>query len=305
MNQDHLFSKFHEVIWREALHCYEDDVFAHKLLTLLPDDYENRTPQSVFRNRPALVELENALDQVHKISASPLAQETWTNPLHKLSRSKKNPVSMEQLIAQLNSASWMERFIARHTIVYLGGEAVLPLMGRLSDPSEEWPETMEWLLENIALETSKDLPQQAAHLLCPTCVVTCGKNKVKLTGNQSLTFYGCQRCYQSREFIARPAQIVAVLDANMQAGQKQTEKGEVLWVNWLDRKTLFEFDRVEIIQATDEEVELFAIQVGNDTDQKRKNRYKKMDCMVSPDCMLLENTMRILGRMFGRIERQS
>jgi hypothetical protein len=30
---------------------------------------------------------------------------------------------------------------------------------------------------------------------------------------------------------------------------------------------LFDFDRVEIQQATDEEVERFAVQVGNDTDE--------------------------------------
>ncbi len=304
MKQDHLLSKFQEVIWREVLHCY-DEVYAYKLLTLLPDDYENRTPQSVFRNRPNVSELENALYQINEISPSPFAQETWTKPLYNLRQSKNNPVSIEKLIAQLNSPNWVERLIARHTIVYLGGEAIRPLMGRLSDQSEEWPETIEWLLENIAIETSKELSKQASHLLCPNCVVTCGKNKVKLTWNQSLTFYGCQKCYQSRKFIERPEQIVAVLDADMKLQQKQNGKGEVLWVNWLERKTLFEFDRVEIIKATDEEVELFAIQVGNDKDIKRKSKYKKMICTVGTECVLLENTLRILGKMFGGIEWQN
>jgi len=298
MKETHLLSKFQEVIWREALHCY-DEAYAYKLLTLLPDNYENITPQSVFRNRPKVFELENALYQVYKIPSSPLAQEIWTNPLHNLRQSKDNPAAIEKLIAQLNSSNWVERFIARHMIVYLG-VAIRLLMGRLSDQNEEWPETIEWLLENIAIETSKELPKHASRLLCPNCIVTCGKNKVKLTWKQSLTFYGCQMCYQSQTFIDRPAQIIAVLDADIKLRQRQNRKGEVLWVNWLTRKTVFEFDRVEIIKATDEEVELFAIQVGNDKDRKWK--YRKMICMVAKECVLSENTLRILRKIFGRVE---
>jgi hypothetical protein len=79
----------------------------------------------------------------------------------------------------------------------------------------------------------------------------------------------------------------------------------LIQVNWLKRKTLFEFDKVEIVEATDEEVEIFAIQVGNDTNRKRKNGYKKMSCTVYLDCRLLKNTLWILERTFGRIEGQS
>ena len=62
------------------------------------------------------------------------------------------------------------------------------------------------------------------------------------------------------------------------------------------------FDEVEIVQATDEDVERFAVQVGNDTDPKRKPRYQEMRCVVSPECRLSENSMRILERMFGAVE---
>lgn len=304
MKQAQLLSKSQEVIWREALHC-DDEAYAYKLLTLLPDNYDNRTPQSVFRNRPKIFELEDALYQVNEIPASPLARETWTKLLQNLRQSKKNPVSVEKLVAQLNSPNWAERFIARHTLVHLGGEAIHPLMGRLSDRNEAWPETIKWLLENIALEIGKDLPDQTAYLLCPNCVVTCGKNRVRLSWNQSITFYGCQKCYQSRKFVERPEQIVAVLDADMKLQHKQNETGDLLWVNWLKKKTLFEFDRVEIIKATDAEVELFAVQVGNDKDRKRKSRYKKMVCTVDTACVLSENTRRILEKMFGRIDRSN
>jgi len=55
------------------------------------------------------------------------------------------------------------------------------------------------------------------------------------------------------------------------------------------------------VQASDEEVERFAVQVGNDTDPLRRSRYKWMHCVVGPDCHLSENTLRILGSIFAEV----
>jgi hypothetical protein len=82
---------------------------------------------------------------------------------------------------------------------------------------------------------------------------------------------------------------------------EQAENQAELQVNWLRRRNLYDFGRVEIIEATDEEVERFAVQVGNDTDEWRKPRYKQMPCIVSAQCRLSENTLRILDRMFGEV----
>ena len=62
---------------------------------------------------------------------------------------------------------------------------------------------------------------------------------------------------------------------------------------------------MEIIQATDEEVERFAVQVGNDTDPYREPRYEQMQCSVDPKCQLSENTLRILESIFGPVNRVS
>jgi hypothetical protein len=91
--------------------------------------------------------------------------------------------------------------------------------------------------------------------------------------------------------------VTAVLDNQAQA--ETSQNGQVLQANWLIRRQLFDFDAVKIIQATDEDVERFAVQVGNDTDPRRQGRYKDMRCVVSSDCELSENTMRILERTFG------
>jgi hypothetical protein len=72
-------------------------------------------------------------------------------------------------------------------------------------------------------------------------------------------------------------------------------------VNWLKRRALFDFDRVEIVAASDYEVERFTIAVGNDVDEYRRPRYKKMPCRVALECVLAEHTLRILRSMFGEV----
>jgi hypothetical protein len=81
------------------------------------------------------------------------------------------------------------------------------------------------------------------------------------------------------------------------------QKEGLVRVNWLVRRELFDFDRVEIIQATDEDVERFAVQVGNDTDPVRQPHYPQMRCLVAPQCRLSENTLRILRQTFDVVER--
>jgi hypothetical protein len=93
---------------------------------------------------------------------------------------------------------------------------------------------------------------------------------------------------------------VAVLDAAWQGAQ--TQRDGTLRVNWLARRALFDFDRVEIIRAADKDVEQFAMQVGNDTDPLRKPRYAEMRCVVNPACGLAENTLRVLKSTFGRVD---
>jgi hypothetical protein len=54
--------------------------------------------------------------------------------------------------------------------------------------------------------------------------------------------------------------------------------------------------------ANDEDIERFVVQVGNDTDPFRKPRYWQMTCTIGSACRLSENTLRILEKMFGRVE---
>jgi NADH-quinone oxidoreductase subunit J len=96
-------------------------------------------------------------------------------------------------------------------------------------------------------------------------------------------------------------QIVAVLDAGW-AEETQRPHKDLLRVNWLHRQTLFDFDRVEIVQASDEDVERFMSQIGHDTDSWRRSRYRQMSCLIAPGLDLSDNTLRILRNMFGEVK---
>ncbi len=125
-------------------------------------------------------------------------------------------------------------------------------------------------------------------------------SEVRLPEGTPVTYYGCRACSQSKDFLEWSGKIVAVLDSNMM--QERVQQDSVLRVNGRLHQSLFDFDWVEVMQATDEEVEKFAVQVGNDTDAVRQPRYKKMRCVIAQDCKLSKNTLRILRSRFWRVE---
>jgi hypothetical protein len=183
-------------------------------------------------------------------------------------------------------------------LVALGG-AVAPALQALARE--------DTLLCNVAVQALKDiaaatqhLAGQADRLLCPRCLVRCGAHCAGLPGERDVTYYGCRACCQSQEFIPYPREMIAVLDTAWNDAQAQ-QSGS-LRVNWLARRALFDFDRVEIVRATDKDVERFAMQAGNDTDPFRKPRYPYMRCSLAPNCHLAENTLRVLESLFGKVD---
>ncbi len=164
------------------------------------------------------------------------------------------------------------------------------------------------LLRNVAVQMLKDiaaatqgLGSEADQLLCPRCLVHPAALRADLPGQPDVTYYGCRACHQSQEFIERPQAVIAVLDTAWRDAQAQQDG--LLRVNWLARNALFDFDQVEIVQATDKDVEHFAMEIGNDTDPIRKPRYAAMRCVVNPTCGLSENTLRVLASTFGQVQQ--
>jgi hypothetical protein len=155
-----------------------------------------------------------------------------------------------------------------------------------------------YILRGIARDTSR-WRNQTSTMLCPTCLTYWTEHKIDLWSLKPREYYGCRLCGQSREYVDAKRSVIAVLDHNMTARVKTWD--QVVRVNWFAHGTLFDFDAVEIVSATDEEVERFAVKAGNDTDPFRQPHYKEMRCLVAENCNLSKNSIRILQQMFGEV----
>lgn len=183
-------------------------------------------------------------------------------------------------------------------LLAIGGEAMPALQELAESADPELQQTAGQLVQGIARDTEQRLSRRATRLLCPRCLTRFGAHKIALSRWQGLTYYGCRLCGQSRAYLQ--AQVVARLDREMRPDW--IEGDGLIQVNWLARQTLFDFDAVAIARASNEEVERFAVQVGNDTDIARWPRYGQMRCVIATDCGLSENTLRILRHTFGEVE---
>jgi len=246
-----------------------------------------------WRDRPYRTEFETALRKACAVSSG--ATEIWGPVLENLEQQRKQPGPPERLVENLRHVDWVERFTAAQLLITLGGVAAPPLQAAASQPGSILRRKAMDLLRQIERETTQ-LADQCWNLLCPRCLRRCGRHSVPVAGDMTIIYYGCRMCGQSH--VLWPGQVVAVLDADMPGN---VERSDPFRVNWLTRRFLFDFDEVEIIRATDEEVERFVVQVGNDTDPVRQGRYQHMPCRIGPECHLSENTMRVLGRVFGTV----
>lgn len=185
-------------------------------------------------------------------------------------------------------------------IVNLGGEAV-PVLEEVTQDFEEFRQVCTQMVRGISQETTDRLGDQVSELWCPKCLTRFAAIDVNLPQTNRITYYGCRGCGQSERFLQLKISVVAVL--NNQDLTEQIQQDGRLKVNWLSRREMFDFERVEIVQAADEEVERFAVQVGNDTDEDRCHRYKEMICEIN--CQLSANTIRILQSIFGDVRVQN
>lgn len=252
-------------------------------------------PVNKTQPRPTATEVELALRQGCRKESE--ARNVWQRRLQRLYRAKHKRMSIESWLAQLNADHWLERFIARQVLAYRGGEAVKPLNQEARAASGEQEVTAVWLLQSISMDTHARLAAEKDNLLCAQCLIRCAELWIDLPWQRDITYYGCRRCGQSRRFIHCPHPVVAVLDNTWLADMTQETKW--LRVNWFGLQIPFDFDSVEIINATDEDVERFAVRVSNHSDSTHQKRFKQIDCTVV--CPLSKNTLRVLDTTFGQI----
>jgi hypothetical protein len=185
-------------------------------------------------------------------------------------------------------------------VLALGAEAV-SVLHPVSKSYHLLQHVVGQLIFDIGQETEQTLKKQASGLLCPHCLVHCGPHQVQVPWIGDITYYGCRACSQSRNLVnSGKYRLVICLDKDLPI--EQTTRGGIIRKNWLKHPRLFDFEEVEIVKASDEEVERFAVQVGNDTDPIRSPQYKQMRCSISTACSLSENTMRVLRGMFWQVE---
>ncbi len=273
-----------------------DGEYAARLQKVILD--KGGLPVNKTQPRPTIIEVELALRQGCRKESD--VRNVWQRRLQRLYNSKQKRLSPEAWIAKLDDPHWLERFIARHVIVYLGGEMVKLLSSFVRESSGETKDSATWLLHSISAETALRLAPYKEILLCPYCLVRCDTPWIDLPRQRDITYYGCRACGQSRRFIDAPDDVVVILDNTWLESFQQED--DCLRVNWFDHQIPFDFDRVEVIRATDEEVERFAVRAGNDTDSFREPRYKEMVCTVGPDSGVSKNSIRVLENVFGQVK---
>lgn len=210
------------------------------------------------------------------------------------------------LVTTLEQGDKQERFRAAYSIenqAVNAGELVKILQVIALNEKSPINHTATWLIREIGKQTSARWSKQVDQLLCPRCIVHCYAHNIKLPRFPKIVFYGCRQCNQSQSFIKFKGAITAVLDHDMTS--KYTTHNGTLYVNCLLLNNLPDFDRLDIIKATDEDVERFAVSVGNDTDEVRRPYYKQMACIVTPNCGISKNSIRILKHTFGNITIKS
>ncbi len=211
------------------------------------------------------LELENAIQKA--IIGKPQSQQ-WTDLLWDLEEEKTQKETIEALIHSFETRDWEERFIARQ------------------------------VLRKISQDTQALNNNSPSRLFCTDCFVEIYPHKISLPSDSIYTIYACRKCRQYERFLSVEA-VVAVLDKDLH--QIYIKNNGLLQVNWLKHRYSFDFDFVEIASTTDEDVERFVVQVGNDTDVFRQSRYKQIDCTIVDKAKLSENSVKILQKTFNRV----
>lgn len=232
------------------------------------------------------------------------SKNTLTGTFKALDMGEKITYEQDEIIRYEDHLQFIFEILYQLIAVYpqltLLGSEIIPILQPIANNRKHPAQIMAiQLIQEIVAITKPMYQTRSVSLLCSRCYCHFVTHKIELSGLKNLSYYGCRKCHQSKNLLIFD-KVIAMLDS--QVNSEVVQQGRIVIVNWLIFKNLFDFDSVEIIKTTDEDAERFAVQVGNDTNPMRKQRYKQMRCKVSTACGLSENTMRILQRAFGSVE---
>lgn len=295
MSPEPSLDNWQNILWAEGQSCNDKD-YARRLYESC-DGYKN--PFAFNPPRPLAHTVEHALYTACRESNG--ARFVWQKRLKQLEQEKRKSTPTSKLITTLQDHHWFERFLARQVLLHRGAETIPSLQLLALEESGALKQTAIWLIDSICAETTARLGRTADQWVCPNCFTRCHQHQIEKVWQPDPIFYGCRYCRRSCNLLYCPAGIVAQLDSGWRSLYQQ--KDSTLFVNWSMLRTLFDFDEVEIVRATNEDVERFAVQIGNDTDPIRRPHYQAMSCHIDPACHLSANTVRILENTFGRVEQ--
>ncbi|OPZ85641.1 MAG: hypothetical protein BWY76_01331 [bacterium ADurb.Bin429] len=236
--------------------------------------------------RPKPPAVETAMREAAR--AHPPAKEAWGKTMEELDARKAVPLTVSPLLSAIGHPLWSERFASRQLLIHLGGPAMEPLAQRLTDRAQR--REIRRLLAAVSHDTCRRLGHDAARLLCPNCQTKCVARQAA-----GFRYYGCRTCGQSRDFL--DGEVVLMLDSLMPDARQRTPSA--ILVNWLRDNTLIDYDRIVIAHASEFEVERFGMLMGNDADDYRTERRKRIPVLVA--CPLEENALRVLRSIFGQV----
>lgn len=187
---------------------------------------------------------------------------------------------LAKAVADLTAEDWQERWLARQTCIRFGGLAIRqPKMKSLA------------ITKHISLDTRRRL--SSPRYLCADCYAFVTKQSI-----YNLRYFACRNCGRSHDMIAVPNTVALTLDkANSEA--ITLANGDVQ-VNWIASGVLSDCNRVEIINANDQDVESFSVAIGNRAERTRFRRFSSMTCVVH-DRTIGANSLRILKTLFRRV----
>lgn len=181
-------------------------------------------------------------------------------------------------------------------VLALGAETVPVLQKTANSEAHPLSFAARHLLRQIATQ-SQDLKAAHPRLLCSHCLKQYQTLNIGLPRRLDTTYYACPQCHQDKEYFE--GEVEVILDSERKKERLETKNK--LQVNWLLYDNIFDFDEIIIVQATDKDVERFAAQIGNDTDEWRRERYKEMTCTILEECILSQNTIRVLEEIVGSV----
>lgn len=154
---------------------------------------------------------------------------------------------------------------------------------RLEEEKQNGGERQAKLMKSLEV-AFQIMEPQLNELFCPKCFTRFeivhfelkqGPHEYRKLITKVIHCRSCGKCEALREV----KQVVCVLDQNTTQADEQPANG-ILRVNWFKRKKLFDFDKVEIRHADEQQVTAFLNLIKNDNDPFRKHHYKRMNCLI-------------------------